>query len=97
MKIRKRAPNHPGNILKHLYMKPLELTVSDLAKAIGVSRKTVSKLVNEGGSLTPDMALRLSAAFGTTPQLWLSLQQSFDLWHAAKASKGLKDIEKIAA
>lgn len=97
MKIRKRAPSHPGAILKNLYMEALSLSVSDLAKAIGVSRKTVSKLVNEGGSLTPDMALRLSAAFDTTPQLWLNLQQSFDLWHAAKTSRAWKDIEKIAA
>ena len=93
----KREPSHPGNVLKGLYMEPLGLSVSKLAKALGVSRKTISKIVNEGGAITPDMALRLSAAFETTPQVWLNLQQNFDLWHAARGSKKWKQIQKIAA
>ena len=93
----RRAPCHPGGILRRLYLEPLNLAVSDLAKALVVSRKTVSKLVNEHGSVTPEMALRLSIAFETTPQLWLNLQQNFDLWIAEHKTKGLKSVRKIAA
>ena len=93
MKKRKRAPNHPGGILKRLYLAPMEITVSELSKRIGVSRKTVSKLVNEGGSVTPDMALRLSRAFNTTPNLWLTLQKNYDLWQAGQKSM---DWQRIA-
>lgn len=97
MKKTKRPPTHPGNILKNLYMLPLELNVTDLSEALGVSRKTVSKLVNEGSSITADMALRLSQAFATSPELWLNLQMSYDLWQAFNTSKSWKEVEKIAA
>jgi len=63
----------------------------------GGSRKTVSKIVNERGAVSADMALRLSQAFGTTPELWLNLQQNYDLWHAAKESKGWRSVEPVAA
>jgi len=66
MRTRNRIPTHPGGILKRQYMEPLSLTVSDLAATLGVSRKTLSKIVNECGAVTPDMALRLSKAFNTT-------------------------------
>ena len=93
----KRAPAHPGGILKRLYLEPLKLQVGELAEALGVSRKTVSKVVNERGAITPEMALRLSIAFETTPQVWLNLQQNYDLWNAARKARGLKGIQKIAA
>lgn len=76
-------------------MEPLELTVTSLAIALGVSRKTVSKITNERGSITADMALRLSRAFDTTPELWLNLQQKFDLSRATEESVEWKSIEKI--
>ena len=97
MNNRKRQPNHPGAVLMTLYMEPLGLNITALAEVLGVSRKTISKIVNEGASITPDMALRLSAAFDTSPQVWLNLQQNYDLWHAAKESKEWKQIQKIAA
>lgn len=96
MRIRKRPPTHPGGILKRQYLEPLSLTISDLAETLGVSRKTLSKIVNEHGSITPDMALRLSRALNTTPELWLSLQQNYDLWHASHDSNDWKMIETIA-
>jgi addiction module HigA family antidote len=80
-----------------LYLEPLSLSTVALAKAIGVLRKTTSKLVNERGAITPEMALRLSIAFNTTPRLWLNLQQNCDLWHARRTAKGLKGIRKFAA
>jgi len=92
-----RPPSHPGGILKRLYLEPLNLSTVDFAKAVGVSRKTISKLINERGAVTPAMALRFSIAFKTTPQLWLNLQQNYDLWHARRTAKGLKNIPKFAA
>ena len=86
MNARKRAPTHPGGIILRHYLEPLDLTVSEAADALGVSRKTLSKVINEHGAVTPDMALRLARAFQTTPELWLNLQRNFDLWHAAHDS-----------
>ena len=84
---KKRPPTHPGGILKRHYLEPLALAISGAAAALGVSRKTVSKIVNERGDITPDMALRLAKAFRTTPELWLNLQRNYDLWHACHDSK----------
>ena len=91
-----RKPTHPGAILKRLYLQHLRIPASELAEAIGVSRKTISKLIKRG-AVTPEMALRFSIAFGTTPQLWLNLQQNYDLWHVRRAAKGLKNVRKFAA
>ena len=96
MRIRKRPPTHPGGILKRQYIEPLSLTISELANTLGISRKTLSKIVNEHGSITPDMALRLSKAFKTTPELWLNLQRNYDLWQASHNSDDWKMIEAIA-
>ncbi len=93
---RKRAPTHPGEIIKHHYMIPLSLSVTAVAEILGVSRKTVSKIVNERGAVTSDMALRLSRAFDTTPQLWMGLQQNYALWHAANDSSDWKNVEPVA-
>ncbi|MFC2167044.1 HigA family addiction module antitoxin [Acidobacteriota bacterium] len=95
MRIKKRPPTHPGGILRRQYIEPLSLTISELANTIGVSRKTLSKIVNEHGSITPEMALRLSKAFKTTPELWLNLQQNYDLWQASHNSDDWKMIEAI--
>ncbi len=96
MRTRKRLPTHPGGIIKRQYLEPLSLTISELANALGVSRKTLSKIVNEHGSITPDMALRLSKAFKTTPELWLNLQQNYDLWNASHKSNSWKMVESVA-
>lgn len=77
-----RKPSTPGMVIKTHYMDPLGLTVTELAKGLGVSRKTLSKILNGRGAVTPDMALRLSRAFNSTPQLWMNLQQTLDLWLA---------------
>jgi addiction module HigA family antidote len=80
-------PPHPGEILKELYIDPLNLTIVEIAKGIGVSRKSLSELVNGKFGVSPDMAIRLSKAFATTPESWLNLQQQYDLWKEEKKHK----------
>lgn len=92
-----REPSHPGGILKRLYLEPLGLSVVELADALDVSRKSVSKLVNGRARVTPQMALRLSIALRTTPQLWLNLQQNHDLWLVQRTDRGLKGVRPLAA
>jgi addiction module HigA family antidote len=87
-----RRPSHPGEILRGLYMDPLGLTVTVLAEHLGVSRKTLSKVLNGRGSVTPDMALRLARVFHSDPEVWLNLQKKVDLWDAAHASTGWRDV-----
>lgn len=82
-----KNPPHPGQILKGLYLEPLELSITEAAEGLGVSRKTLSQLINGHFGITPDMALRLAEAFNTTPQLWLNMQQNYDLRQAQKKEK----------
>ena len=89
-----RQPTHPGKILREDYLKPLSITITEMASILGVSRKTLSKISNGRASVTPNMALRLSRAFDTTPDLWLNLQKNYDLWQAEHTSK---DWEKVKA
>ncbi len=92
----KRKPTHPGAIVKEDYLVPLSISIKDMAENLGVSRKTLSKILNERGSVTPDMALRLSRAFNTSPDLWLNLQKNYDLWNAEKASKSWKRVKPLS-
>ena len=91
----KRSPTHPGEIIKIHYLEPLHMSISALAKRLDVSRKTVSKIVNGHGAVIPDMALRLSKAFGTTPELWINLQRNYDLWHACRDHRSWRHIRAI--
>lgn len=76
-------PPHPGSILKELYLEPLNLTVTGAALSLGVTRKTLSFLINEKSGISFSMAIRLSVAFPTTsPEYWLNLQQQYDIWNA---------------
>lgn len=79
-KTRKRKPTHPGTILKELYINGANLTLSECAEKLGISRKTLSKIVNCRSSITPEMACRLSKLFNTSPELWLNLQNGYDIW-----------------
>jgi len=89
-------PPHPGEIIRALCLEPLELTVTDAAAALGVSRKTLSAIVNGRAGVSPEMAVRLSIAFGTSSESWLNQQTQYDLWHAEKRRKGLK-VARLAA
>ncbi len=82
-----RNPPHPGGILKRQYIEPMGLNVTETAKALKVSRKQLSQLLNERAGISPEMALRLADAFDTTPELWLNLQRAKDLWDARKRYK----------
>ena len=78
-------PSHPGEILKQLIIDPLDLTITDVSSHLGVSRKTLSKVINCRGSITPEMALRLELAFKKpSADHWLRLQNAYDLWQSRK-------------
>jgi len=94
--IRQHNPPHPGEVLAGLWMEPLGLTVTAVADALSVSRKTVSKIVNGNGAVTPEMALRLELAFGASAQSWLGHQAAFDLWQMEQERTRLaKQVQRI--
>ena len=82
--MRMHKPAHPGEVLKELYLEPLRLTVTEAARALGITRKALSELINNRTGISTAMALRLAKSFGTTPELWLNMQQHSDLWVARK-------------
>ena len=90
---RQVRPTHPGEMLREDFMPDYGLTVSGIAKALGVSRQTVNELLRERRAVSPEMALRLARLFGTTPEFWLNAQRAVDLWDATKTAG--KKIEKI--
>lgn len=75
-------PPHPGEILKGLWLDPMGINITQAAKAMGVSRKTLSKIINKKGNIMPEMALRLSLALGSSPESWMGHQVAYDLWQA---------------
>jgi len=83
------APVHPGMILKGLYLEPMEITITQAASKLGVARKKLSQLVNGHMGVSAEMAIRLSKALSTTPQLWMNMQQGYDLWVAEKKSESI--------
>ena len=95
MKTIERRPTHPGKILKEDYLEPLGVTITELSKVLGTSRKTLSKIINERASVTPEMSLKLSRAFDTSPEFWINLQRNYDLWMAAHKSKEWKAINPL--
>lgn len=75
-------PPHPGEVLRGLYLEPLGLSVKETAEALGVSRTALSQMVNGHSRLSPDMARRLAAAFGTSVEVWLNMQHARDIAEA---------------
>ena len=90
-------PPHPGEVIKALCLEPLGLSVTDAAKALGVSRKTLSSILNGRAGISPEMAVRLSLAFNTTAESWLNQQVQYDLWHAERSRKKLRVVKLSAA
>lgn len=93
---RMHNPAHPGEVLREWL--PEGMTVTSAAKALQVSRVTLSKVLNGKAGVTAGMALRLAAWLGTTPDVWLGMQTQFDLWQAGKQPKPkIKPLERLAA
>lgn len=87
-------PPHPGEILKEDYLIPLDLTITKASEALGIARKNLSAIVNGHAGISPAMAIRLSMAFSTSPEFWLNLQSTYNLWLASQENKDL-NIEKL--
>ena len=92
---KKLPPMHPGEVLREEFLRPLGLSPGALAKACGVPRTRMERLSNEETGLTADTALRLSKAFGTSPELWLNLQKSYEL-RLAEREVGMEIRNTIA-
>ena len=80
---------HPGQLVKSLCLEPLNVSVTEAAQALHVSHPTLSKLVNGHIGISPEMAMRLAMAFGTSEELWINLQSQYDLWKARQRKKHL--------
>ena len=92
---RQVPPTHPGEMLREDFLPDYGLTSATLADALGVSRRTITELLEERRALTPLMALRLSRLFGNSPELWLRAQQARDLWEAERLFQ--KELDRISA
>jgi len=90
-------PPHPGKVLRTLCIEPLGLSVTEAAKGLGVSRKTLSCILNGRAGISPEMAVRLSIAFDTTAESWLSQQAQYDIWQAERRRKKLRVARLSAA
>ncbi|MDO9122950.1 MAG: HigA family addiction module antitoxin [Deltaproteobacteria bacterium] len=89
-------PPHPGEIIREFCIEPLNLSVREAANALGVTRKTLSALLNGRSGISPEMAIRLSKVFGRTPEGWLRLQLQFDLWKTEQ-SVDLRRLKRVEA
>lgn len=95
--MRMHNPPHPGEVLRELCLRPLGLTVTQAATGLGVSRKTLSAILNGRAGISPEMAIRLSLAFDTTSESWLNQQVQYDLWQAERNRNKLRVRRLVAA
>ena len=94
--LRMHNPPHPGEVLRELCLKPLSLSVTRAAQALGVSRKTLSSILNGRAGISAEMAIRLSIAFNTTAESWLRQKMQYDLAQAETKRRSLR-VKKLAA
>ena len=87
-------PCHPGELVKYECLEPLGLSVTSAAKGLGVTRQALSDLINEKSGISVDMAIRLSKAFGSTPETWLRMQMAYDLWQARERAESM-EVERF--
>ena len=87
-------PPHPGVILREMWLKPLDVSVTQAAAQLKVSRKTLSEIVNARTCVTPEMAMRLELAFGKSAESWMGHQAAYDLW-AMKARKADLGVQRM--
>ena len=90
-----KNPPHPGRIVRQECIEPLGLTVTEAAERLGVKRQTLSNLVNGKAGISPEMSIRLSKAFGSSPEVWLGMQMEYDLAQAYKSADRIK-VQRIA-
>jgi len=83
-------PCHPGEIVKYECLEPLGLSVTRAAEGLGITRQALSDLINEKSGVSVDMAIRLSKAFGSTPETWLGMQMAYDLWQARERAESIQ-------
>lgn len=91
LKKNQMPPSHPGEILSELFIKPRNLTVTEVSEGLGISRPNLSMIINGRGGISPELAVKLAAAFDNSPEFWVNLQKNYELWHA----KQKVDIRKI--
>ena len=91
-----RNPPHPGGIVRRQCLKPLGLSVTEASRGLGVTRQALSDLVNEKAGISIDMAIRLSKAFGSTPETWLAMQMAYDLWQARGRMRSI-EVQRFKA
>jgi len=94
--LRMYNPPYPGEMLRQLCLEPLGLTVTEAGESLGVSRKTLSAILNGRASVSPETAVRLSLAFGTSAESWLNHQLQYDLWQLQKQRKNLRVVDFTA-
>ncbi len=92
--MRMHKPPHPGEVLRELCLQPLGVSVTEAAEALGVTRKTLSAILNGRAGISPEMAIRLSIAFDTSAESWLNQQTQYELWLAENNRKKLK-VKKL--
>lgn len=92
--MRMKNPPHPGRIVRQECVEPLGLTVTQVARALGVTRQTLNNLLNGKAGVSPEMAIRLSKAFGSSPEVWLGMQMEYDLVQAEKKADRIR-VERL--
>ena len=97
LRTKNRRPTHPGAILREDVLPSLDMTQTELAERLGVSRRTVSQVLHEHRPITPDMAIRLAHLLGGTPESWLNMQQTLDVWELERKNARSYDLIKKVA
>jgi addiction module HigA family antidote len=91
-------PTHPGEILKEMFINERNLTITEVAKGLNMARANLSSVINGHLGISPELAVKLSEAFGNTAQFWVSLQNNYELWHAEKKvnREAIRHFERVA-
>jgi addiction module HigA family antidote len=95
LRSKKRKPTHPGEILREDVFPALEMTQIAIAKAMGVSRRSISQILHEHKPVTPDMAIRLARFLGSSSETWLNLQHALDVWLLEQDEIKSKEYQRI--
>jgi addiction module HigA family antidote len=90
-----KNPPHPGRIVRQECIEPLGITVKEAAERLGIQRQTLNNLVNGKAGISPEMSIRLSKAFGSSPEVWLGMQMEYDLSQARKNADRIANLSKV--